>query len=218
MIKAVLFDFDGVIANTMEYHVEAWNKALTDFGVSIKTADLAAEEGANADEIARNLLRKKNIELNDNEIDELTIQKRKIYRRITRAGVIPETGSLIKKLKSNAVRIGLVTGSVRSSIKRVVDEAFLSQFDVVITSEDVAANKPAPDPYLTAARKLNVDSDACVVIENAPKGIEAAKRAGMTCIALRTTIKDDSILSDADVIVDNALEIDFSNIETKEDM
>ena len=212
MIKAVLFDFDGVIADTLKKHVEAWQITFHDLGIKIEAEDIAPEEGANADEILSNILHSKGHSISPNEIKSRTKQKRDVYRTLSKASVIPETEALINHLKKNAVRLGLVTGSIISSLKHVVDDAFLDKFDVIVTSDDVIKTKPSPEPYLIVAEKLNIAPENCVVIENAPKGIESAKRAGMKCVALRTTIKKDEILSKADVIVDNALEVDIHKL------
>ena len=212
MIKAVLFDFDGVIADTLTQHVKAWQTTFDDLGVKIDAKDIAPEEGANADEIISNILRDKGLKISREEIQSRTKRKREEYRKLSKASVIPETETLIHLLRQNSVRLGLVTGSIISSLKHVVDDAFLKNFDVIITSDDVTETKPSPQPYLVAAEKLNVAPENCVVIENAPKGIESAKRAGMKCVALRTTIKDDQLLNKADVIVDNALEVDIYSL------
>ncbi|MBD3289927.1 HAD-IA family hydrolase, partial [candidate division KSB1 bacterium] len=183
-----------------------------DLGVNIETKDIAPEEGANADEIISNILHAKGHKLDPEQIQNRTKQKREEYRRLSKASIIPETAQLIDRLQKNSVKLGLVTGSIISSLKHVVDDEFLGKFDVIITSDDVTETKPSPEPYLVAAEKLNVAPENCVVIENAPKGIESAKRAGMKCVALRTTIKDDAILSKADVIVDHALEVDIHSL------
>ncbi len=212
MIKAVLFDFDGVIADTLKRHVEAWQITFLDLGIKIEADDIAPEEGANADEILSNILHSKGHSISSDEIQRRTKQKRDVYRKLSKAAVIPETEALINQLEKKSIVMGLVTGSVISSLKHVVDNAFLEKFDVIITSDDVTETKPSPQPYLVAAEKLNIAPEHCIVIENAPKGIESAKQAGMKCVALRTTIKDDDVLARADVIVDNALEIDIHKL------
>ena len=86
------------------------------------------------------------------------------------------------------MKVGLVTGTVQANIKAVLGNKIIALFDVVITETDVQRGKPYPDPYLRAAQKLDVTPEACLVIENAPVGIAAAKAAGMKCIALTTTL------------------------------
>jgi beta-phosphoglucomutase len=199
--KAVLFDFDGIIADTLTYHVRAWQINFIDYGVNIFPEDIYPLEGRRADEIARILAQKKGLSLSESELQEITKRKRATYRRITRAKVYPATEKLINSLKEKSVKLGLVTGSIISNMEPVVGSEFLKNFDVIVTGDDVANAKPNPEPYLTAAERLGVKSEECIVIENAPSGIKAAKNAGMYCIAVKTTIKDEDQLKEADLIV-----------------
>jgi len=208
-IEAVLFDFDGVIANTLQYHVEAWNNVFHPFKITVDNMDVSSQEGSGAIDIAAYIANKNNLKINKQQLKAITDKKREIYHNITQAFVYPETERFIESLKSKSFKIGLVTGSILPSMQKVVDQKFLENFDVIITQDDVTHTKPNPEPFLTAAQKLSVTPKKCIVIENAPQGILAAKRAGMFCIALRTTIHDDSILKEADLIVNNAAEIDM---------
>ncbi len=213
MIKAILFDFDGVIANTIPYHIQAWQRVLKPLHLSLSAEDVAVEEGASALEIIRNILAKRNISLPLQQIRELTDQKRNLYCQITRAHVYPETKEFIERLKGKPFMRGLVTGSIISAVETVTGKDFLTNFHVIVTSDDVQRNKPDPEPFLRAAEKLNIPPPDCLVIENAPKGIQAAKEAGMYCIALKTTIKDPIILQRADLIVNHVHEIPIDSLE-----
>ncbi len=214
-IKAVLFDFDGVIADTLTYHVRAWQINFIDYGVSIVPEDIYPLEGRTAKEIAKNLVQKKGLSLSEKEIQEITHRKRATYRRITRAKVYRATKELVKLLKEKSIKLGLVTGSVLPNIEPVVGSEFLKNFDVIITSDEVTNAKPDPEPYLTAAEKLGVKSEECIVIENAPSGIKAAKQAGMYCIAVKTTIKDEEYLKEADSIVKDISKIPIKKLLSK---
>jgi beta-phosphoglucomutase len=97
----------------------------------------------------------------------------------------------------------LVTGSILKNIEPIVGNGFLHNFNVIVTGDQVTHTKPHPEPYLTAAQQLAVKPDECIVIENAPSGIEAAKKAGMYCIAVKTTIQDEQYLKEADLIVED---------------
>lgn len=209
MINAVLFDFDGVIANTIQYHVQAWNKVFQSYGIHIVLEDVATEEGARAIEIATAITKKKQLSLTEAQLKDLTRIKREIYSKISNAKIYPEIEDFIQNLQKKALKLGLVTGSIMSAIKLVVSNRFLDYFQIIITSEDVTNSKPDPEPYLVAARRLQITPADCIVIENAPKGIRAAKRAGMFCIALRTTIQNDELLKEADLIVNAVSEINI---------
>lgn len=214
-IKAVLFDFDGVIADTLTYHVRAWLIHFINYGVNIFPEDIYPLEGRTAEEIARNLAQKKGLSLSDKEIKEIAQRKRMTYRRITRAKVYPATEEIIKFLKGKSIKLGLVTGSILSNMKPVVGEEFLKNFDVIITGDEVNNAKPDPEPYLVAAERSGVKPNECIVIENAPSGIKAAKKAGMYCIAVKTTIQDEQYLQEADLIVKDMSKIPIKRLLAK---
>ena len=210
--KAVLFDFDGVIAETMPYHVKAWQKAFEDYKIEIVADDIYFQEGQIANMIARNMAEAKGLSLDGQEIEQIVKNKREIYRQITRAKVYPATKKVVRRLKKMTIKLGIVTGSILPNMEVVTGKKFLENFDIIVTSDLVTHNKPHPEPYLTGAEKLGVSSAKCVVIENAPLGIKAAKAAGMFCIAVKTTIKDENILKEADMILEDMAKIPISKI------
>ena len=212
MIEAVLFDFDGVIANTLIYHARAWQIVFRPYHIKITPEDIAIEEGAKALEIAHKIVEKKKLGLSSEKTQQLTDEKHRLYPQITKASIYPEIKDFIKKLKLKPLKLGLVTGSITSAMQTVVGKNFFQNFQVVITSDDVKKCKPDPESYLVAANKLQIPPTNCLVIENAPLGIRAAKSAGMICAAVRTTIQNDHLLKNADLIVNNVSEINIDSI------
>lgn len=211
-IKAVLFDFDGVIANTMNYHIHAWQKVFDEYKVEIIPEDIFLLEGRIAEDICRLLTKKKGLSLDDAMVKQITKQKRAIYNQITKATVYPSIRTLLEYLQTNSLKKALVTGSIIKNILPVVGNDFLQNFDVIITGDRVTHTKPHPEPYLTAAEKLAVKPEECIVIENAPSGITAAKEAGMFCIAVKTTIQNEQYLKDADLIVEDVSQIPIDRL------
>ncbi|NOZ60696.1 MAG: HAD family phosphatase [Calditrichaeota bacterium] len=205
--KAVLFDFDGVIANTVEYHVAAWTEAFAGYNVEIEPEDIFFQEGQMADFIAPNLAKMKGLDISEDKLRGIIENKRAIYKRTTRAQVYPQTKELVEKLKNYPLKLAIVTGSILPNMEVVAGKEFLAQFDAIVTGDSVSRNKPFPEPFLSAAKKLALRSEECVVIENAPLGIQAAKKAGMFCVAVQTTIKDKEILQQADVVFSDLSEI-----------
>ena len=210
--KAVLFDFDGVVANTMTYHVKAWQQAFAEYKIEITPEDIYFQEGQMSNLIAPIVSREKGLSLDESELEQIVKNKRAIYEKITKAQVYPAAKEIISKLKKMSIKLGLVTGSIIPNMVVVTGEAFLKNFAVIVTGDSVTNNKPHPEPYLTAARKIDVAPKECVVIENAPLGIQAAKSAGMFCIALKTTLKDEQYLKEADLIVEDVSKIPVENI------
>ena len=214
--EAVLFDFDGVIAETLPYHVRAWHEAFADYKIEIVADDIYFREGQIANLIAQDIAIEKGLALKKNEIDIIVKNKRRIFNEITKAQVYPGTKRIVKKLYNMNVKLAIVTGSILSNVDVITGDEFLNYFGAIVTGDSVKKNKPHPEPYLTGAKKLGVNPQECVVIENAPLGIRAAKAAGMYCIAVKTTIKDEKYLNQADLIVENMSKIPINRIFRKE--
>jgi beta-phosphoglucomutase len=113
---------------------------------------------------------------------------------------------LIESLKNKGIKIGLVTGADKHRILESVPKNFVSQFDVLVTSDDIANTKPSPEPYVKAAKLLKAESKDCIVLENAPLGIQAAKAAGMFVIAFKSTLPE-CYLSNADLILESIVDL-----------
>ncbi len=113
---------------------------------------------------------------------------------------------LIDSLKNKGIKRGLVTGADKHRILESVPKYFINQFDVLVTSDDIVNTKPSPEPYVKAAKLLNIESKDCIVLENAPLGIQAAKAAGMFVIALKSTLSE-CHLSNADLILDSIADL-----------
>jgi len=214
--KAVLFDFDGVIAGTLPYHVQAWQKAFSKYELKISPDDIYFREGQIADLIAKDIAIDRDLNLKKHELDIIVKNKRKIFNDVVEACVYPGTKVIVEQLLEMSVKIGIVTGSVLSNVSVITGEKFLDQFGVIVTGDSVVNNKPHPEPFLTGAEKLGVEPAQCVVIENAPLGIKAAKAAEMFCIAVKTTIKNEKHLSEADLIFDDMSKIPISEILREE--
>ncbi|NOZ57496.1 MAG: HAD-IA family hydrolase [Calditrichaeota bacterium] len=206
MTEAVLFDFDGVIAQTLPHHTRSWRHVLGPLGAKVEERDVAVNEGQPAIEIAKALLKKNGLNLPEEEVQRLMAAKRAHYRKTTAAKPYPGVEQVLDVLKQQGLKLGLVTGSVWDNLVAAVGEELLGKFDVVITSEHVKKGKPSPDPYLEAARRLGVEPRACVVVENAPLGIRSAKAAGMRCIAVTSTLPPE-VLSEADCLIEKIAEL-----------
>lgn len=196
-IKAILFDFDGVLADTMKDNFLAWEKAFKDFGVDIQKNDYFLLEGMKLTEVAKKISDKYDV-----HSDPETIAKRKneYYLKDHSFSFYPKVIELIDLLKKNKNLLAVVSASPREKLNKTVPKEFLEKFDIVVSEEDSKNGKPSPDPYLNAAKKLEISPAECLVIENAPLGIKSAKRAGMYCIAICSTL-DKSFLSEADEII-----------------
>lgn len=207
MAKAVFFDFDGVIAETISYHLSAWNIVLErDYGFSLNPMAVKLNEGRPGLEIAQAIFEEAGRPYTAELLHDVISKKNVVFRDTHQSSVYPENIQLINDAKERGLQVGLVTGTKRENLGVIVPDDLLVQFDIIITDGDTTRGKPAPDPYLAAAEKVAVHPADCIVIENAPAGIEAAKSAGMFCIALKTTLPGE-LLNQADVIFKNHAEL-----------
>ena len=215
MVKAVLFDYDGVLVNSMPFHVKAWQSVFTDFEIAIKPEEVLLREGARSIELAREIFADRSLEISELELKEFVDKKQQIYRKITEAKIENGTEAFLKNLRKQGKLIGLVTGTVRLNIEHSHSSEFIALFDTIVTADDVENGKPNPECYLNAARELTISPNNCLAVENAPLGIQAAKNAGMQVAALMTTL-DKAILPDADFYANDLGEFEtiFEKIST----
>ena len=203
-MKAVLFDMDGVVVQSMEDHFEGWRKALADYGIEVMPEELYIIEGSGGQEIASQFTRKFNLPFD--EADNIFRKKDEYYQEIKNTALYPNFFEIVRWVKEKELKTGLVTGGERPRVIDTLSELELSeQFDVVVTASDVRFTKPSPEPYLRAVADLQVEAEDAVVLENAPLGIRAARAAGMRCVAVSTTLPV-KYLKEADVVTDNLYE------------
>lgn len=203
--KAILFDFDGVIGQTMEDNYRAWKHAFSYYGINIGKEEYFLLEGFNTKKIAEHFLEKsrKSTEL-ANEVIGL---KEKFYKENSKFLLYDGVKSLICQFKKKGYLLALVSGGSHARISKSLSKEFLGNFNVIITGDKVNNCKPHPEPYLNAAKILSVEPSECVVIENAPLGIESAKGAGMDCIAISSTL-DRKYFKKADRVINKFIELE----------
>lgn len=202
MIRAVLFDFDGVIGDTMSWHLRAWKEVLATVGITLVPEMVLKNEGRPAGEIAKIIAEAVGVPMTREQAEEIARRKNERFRELHRATAARGSVELVKELKSRRVKVALVTGTERANVHAVLPAELVAMFDAIVAAGDAHRGKPHPDPYLLAARRVGVDPVHCLVVENAPSGIRAAREAGMKCVALRTTLPD-QYLQGADLIVDD---------------
>ncbi len=206
MIKAILFDMDGVIVDSLHYHYLAWDKMFSERGGRVSKHTVLLHEGRNSKEILPILMKETNVQIPEEEWDNFINKKREYYRSIVELKYYPNVFNVITELRKRGLKTALVTASARKNMEKAIPEDKRILFDVILTAENFHKAKPNPDPYLEAQKKLKVEINECLVIENAPLGIEAAKNAGMICIAVETTLGRD-YLKKADFIINSIEEL-----------
>jgi beta-phosphoglucomutase-like phosphatase (HAD superfamily) len=189
----------------MEQHLEAWQHAFRCYNAFIKESDFYKLEGRGVRAVVEILTDKYGIDPNVRHkiMDEKVAYYNNKFQPIFYEGLF----SVLDLLKNKHIEMAVVTGGYRDRVSKIVDEFFSGYFSAIVTSDDVKNTKPYPEPYLKGAALLGYRPAQCLVIENAPMGIESAKRAGMNVLAITTTMKKD-FLNKADFIVDSFGEIE----------
>lgn len=186
MIEAILWDLDGVLVDTAQHHYQAWRQLLGELGQSLSEGEFRRTFGLRNDLILRDVLG----EVPDEELRRLSDHKEALFRQRAAGRVRPLPGALdlVRRAREAGLRMALVTSTPKANIDLVLREAGLTgAFDTIVAAEDVSKGKPDPEGFLLAARRVGVAPERCLVIEDAPGGIEAARRAGMRSLAVTTT-------------------------------
>lgn len=188
--RALLFDMDGVVVDSMPMHLRTWQEALAPLGIELTADDLYPLEGVPSERTAQRLTQRLLGEpCSEEEAARLAGIKRDLFRRAFEPALVPGMGPLLHDVQGRGYRLGLVTGSARQVADQTLGPAGVAGlFETLVTGDEVAHGKPDPEPYRKAAGRLGLPPGRCLVIENAPLGVEAAVAAGMRCVALQTTL------------------------------
>ncbi|MFC1915439.1 HAD family hydrolase [Chloroflexota bacterium] len=220
-LEAVLWDMDGVIADTALYHFKAWQEIFRRRGVKYSAEDFRRSFGRRNDTIIRSII---GGGISSEEVDAIAAEKETIFRQKAARNIKPLPGAveLIKSLKTHGVKIALASSATVENIQLVTrDLRITDYFKVIAWGREVIEGKPSPQVFLLAARKLGVEPRNCVVIEDAIAGVTAAKRAGMKCLAVTNTHSKQGLV-EADLVVDSLENTNVTDLaelfnSTKED-
>ncbi|HEY3295852.1 MAG TPA: HAD family phosphatase [bacterium] len=205
-IKAVFFDLDGTLIDSMPAHVTAWQTVLRDVGIEMDELFIKLAEGEKADDTLKRLRQDYGLAATDADLQEMLKRKRALYWELAPRGIIPEARRMLVDLWDQGVECDIVTGSIRANMDGVVPEEDIARFTHIITPEEYTHGKPDPDPYLTALRRSGLAADQCMVLENAPLGIRSARAAGLFTLAITTTLPAD-YLTEANVVISSYHEL-----------
>jgi beta-phosphoglucomutase len=208
MIKAIVFDFDGVLADSEPLHLRVYQELLEPAGVRLTAADYYARYLGYDDEGAfTQIAIDNNLMLGDEEIELLIAEKARRFERIVSGSVLyPGAAACVRRLGA-VWPVGIASGALRAEIELMLRGAgLLDAFKFIVSAGDTDRTKPAPDPYLRAAELHGVPPAGCVAIEDSHAGLHSARDAGLRTIAITHTYPRDT-LRDADAIVDSLDEI-----------
>jgi beta-phosphoglucomutase len=200
MKEAVIFDMDGVIVDSGPAHTKSWQMLGRELGKPVSDEAFNAVFGRSSRDIIRVLF---GDAYNGEEVARLDARKEALYRDIVRKAVPEMPGAVdsIRALHDSGFRMAIASSGPDANISLVLDALKIRRFfPAVVTGFDVQHGKPHPQCFLLAAERIGVPPARCVVIEDAPAGIEAARRAGMRSVAL-TSSHPKEALQDADRVV-----------------
>ncbi len=212
----VIFDMDGVLADSEEFLARAACQMFAEHGVTVRPEDFVPFIGTGETRYLGGVAEKYGLALDLARAKERTYD---IYLQIIRGALRPLPGvhSFIERCRTLGKKIAVASSADRRKVEGNLREIGLGfgSFDAVVTGEDAARKKPAPDLFLTAAARLELPPQSCLVIEDAVSGVQAAKAAQMRCLALTTSFPKEA-LAEADFIAADLSKVTEAVLHWKE--
>jgi beta-phosphoglucomutase family hydrolase len=210
MNRAVLWDMDGTLVDSAEYHWQAWRDTMSREGFPVTHGQFLATFGQRNDSILRLWLGEK---ATPELIQRIGNAKEMLYRQIVREhGIVPLPGALecINLLHRQGWKQAIASAAPRANVETILDALHAGEcFEAIVSAEDVHRGKPDPEVFLIAATKLGAAPKQCIVVEDAEHGIEAARAAGMKSIGVSQNGKHlpaDIVVRSLDLLDENAFD------------
>lgn len=211
-IKAIIFDLDGTLVDSEGLHFEAHHQALENFGIKITKDDYIQNGVSGGQRSFYEVMQMKYGKTVD--VDEVRKLKKEIYGRLIEE--IRMFDGVSEKLEelSKAYRLAIASTAHMEFIQKTLKHTGAEEcFETLSSAKDLQFGKPYPDVYFDSLKKLNLDARECVAVEDSHNGVEAAKNAGIKCIAIPNEFTKDQDLSRADIVIGNIKEINRELIE-----
>ena len=200
MIKAFLFDLDGVIVETAGFHYQAWRHLANELGFDISEEFNEGLKGISRMESLDLILKHGGVELSEEQKLNLAVTKNDHYlalvSQMTPDDILPGVQDFFQQIKQTDIKIGL--GSVSKNAKMILERVgLLQEFDVIIDGTKISKSKPDPEVFLNGAAELGFLPNECIVFEDAVAGVEAGKRAEMQVVGIGKA----ELLTKADIVL-----------------
>ncbi|MBW4520967.1 MAG: HAD family phosphatase [Scytolyngbya sp. HA4215-MV1] len=226
MLKAILFDFNGVIINDEPLHEKLIEQILIEENLRLKPEEFRQVCLGRSDRVClEELLNRRGRIVNEGYLEELAARKSRYYQQqlaaLEKLPIYPGLDDLIFKLRAAQIKLAIVSGALRSEIDLVLERTNLSQhFPIIVSGDDRVNSKPEPDGYLLAVERLNQhDSEMnlkptdCLAIEDTFAGIQAAKQAGMQVVGVANSYPFHMMQRHADWAVDYLFDLELDRVQ-----
>lgn len=214
MLKGIIFDMDGTITLTEELHHRAFSEVFKKFGVEYGLImHVRRFAGAGSEQTFKTIFAERGIQLSDEDLAKCIAEKKELYTKIVQEieiPTVPGVSEFIQRIHKKGLKKIIATGNsnldaVRFILKKV---ALLDYFPDILSIKEVAHGKPFPDVFLEAAKRIGCAANECVILEDALNGVQAAKSAGIRCIAFETTTgRDDLLKAGAEKVLKDYFEL-----------
>ncbi|MBV6624441.1 MAG: HAD family phosphatase [Rivularia sp. (in: Bacteria)] len=226
MIKAVIFDFNGVIINDEPIHQQLIEEILLEENLVLKRGEYQKRCLGRSDRAClRDLLASRGRVAGEEYLTKLQQKKAQSYVKqietLEKLPLYPGLNDLIFKLRSSNLKLAIVSGAIRQEIDLVLERAELAKyFQIIVTADDITTSKPKPNGYLLAVKRLsqehpelNLQASECLAVEDTLCGIQAAKAAGMKVVGVANTYPFHMLQRQANWTVDYLNELELERIE-----
>ncbi len=209
-IRALIFDFDGLIIDTESPEFETWLEMFREFGAGLKFEEWVACLGTSADAFDAASILYQRTGISTDNLTLWTEQKKRSIQKANQLSPLPGVINLLQEAKNAGIGLAVASSSPRAWVQGHLERmGLISYYQYILTKEDVQNVKPAPDLYLKAVQMLRVEPAQAVALEDSPNGIKAARQAGLFCVAIPNPISKRLDLSEANLIFNSLTEVNL---------
>ncbi len=184
--KAFLFDLNGTMIDDMQYHIKAWHGILNELGANISMERMKEECYGKNDELLERMFPGR---FTEEEKQQMSLEKEKQYQQQFKPHLklLPGLQEFLEQAHQQNIQMAIGSAAIMFNIDFVLDNLHIRDyFAALVSADDVTVSKPDPETFLKCAERLYIQPTDCIVFEDAPKGVESAKRAGMKVVVLTT--------------------------------
>lgn len=206
---AVLWDLDGVLVDTGELHFKAWKETLGTVGLDLTEKDFARVNGMNNRRILQTLL---GVDISEKQIEKLAGEKEQLFlKRRHLCRLFPGVVDWLRYFQTNGFNQAVASSAPQVNIEMLMKQFSIQEYFNLLQTSEGMAGKPDPQIFLTAANKLQIQAQNCLVIEDSLAGIQAARKAKMRTLALATSYPAE-VLTAADLVREDLTKVTKSDI------